>query len=629
MRKKCRCSITSLRSGCAGNVEGPTFIMPVGKTKNPAYSDEFLRQQGAAEFSSVIMTPSGYLTADAWEIIYPLFIKGVRKVVENACARHGVDAATAALLLIGLGFDGCKIHTKSFICLIKFAASRILCLLEGRDSSEINQPFDKFVARAGKKRAARTLDQLRRSHVTPVIDQWFLVLVVLQMLRDAAASNVWENSFIACNLHPHYRVDVEEWLQRIQPFVLAADKFEDEEINLQELLPAEWRRKPLATRQKWIKVIDESGPAPTWDVDMLAKLREEKMSLSLVAQIFKIYKTEKRIQLQLKASSAVGPSTPATTKTGPTRKDTPSKGSMIYHVWNAKIDGASPLQQFHHAVSVRNRQFGPIAGTTVSAYLDCEISADNKRMLALKPDDLNMYQVLQQSTCRNGKRRKVAKRCLNALGGLSGVARFVNDPDTLKEMQLNLQFAASLEAVKASEKNIKDGKSKASRDKYYQSAKKKCGVGPKQKFFKSHAAKLTIKEIQAVAFVECNGVVIKGRLKDVREKLAVLLPEDPRDSSDEADDGVPDYPTQDPLYLLDDDDDSDSDADSTTINIDVPLNSMVLNDCVEVWWKGDKTWYEGRITGVDLLARTFDVFYFLDKKTLTHHEDHYKVRMAV
>ena len=53
-----------------------------------------------------------------------------------------------------------------------------------------------------------------------------------------------------------------------------------------------------------------------------------------------------------------------------------------------------------------------------------------------------------------------------------------------------------------------------------------------------------------------------------------------------------------------------------------------VNECVEVWWKGDATWYEGRLKEVDKEARTFDVLYFLDKKTLTHNDGEYKVRQA-
>ena len=80
--------------------------------------------------------------------------------------------------------------------------ANILAVVEGRDSSEINQAFDRFVAKAGKRRATLTLDTIRRSHITPVIDSWMLVLVGLQILRDCNSSDVWENSFLAVNMHP-------------------------------------------------------------------------------------------------------------------------------------------------------------------------------------------------------------------------------------------------------------------------------------------------------------------------------------------------------------------------------------------------------------------------------------------
>ena len=97
------------------------------------------------------------------------------------------------------------------------AENNIVAVVEGRDSSEINQAFDRFtavscrfVARAGKRRASIALDQLRRSHVTPIISQWDLVLVGLSMLRDCEQSKVWENSFLAVNMHPHHRISLED-----------------------------------------------------------------------------------------------------------------------------------------------------------------------------------------------------------------------------------------------------------------------------------------------------------------------------------------------------------------------------------------------------------------------------------
>ena len=190
------------------------------------------------------------MTDVAWKKFVPFLIKGIRHVVRKHAATLGIDEQTADKLIVGLTFDGFKSHLKNLTELLDMAEHNILAVVEGRDSSEINQPFDRFVARAGKRRAAIILDQIRRSHITPVIDQWMLVLVGLGMLRDAAASNVWQNSFLAVNMHPHYRIGLNDWLDKIAPFVRAADKFEDEEIDERALLPKEWTRTQLSQRQQ-------------------------------------------------------------------------------------------------------------------------------------------------------------------------------------------------------------------------------------------------------------------------------------------------------------------------------------------------------------------------------------------
>ena len=127
---------------------------------------------------------------------------------------------------------------------------------------------------------------------------------------------------------------------------------------------------------------------------------------------------------------------------------------MLYHLFNPNVPNMTPEQKFQHAIIVRNRTLGPVKATTVSPHLDVAISPDNQKFLSLSPDDVNMHRVLQESTCRNGTRRRVAKRSLNALGGVSGIAGFVNNEQQRKEIQLNLQFAESLEAIKTAEKNF-------------------------------------------------------------------------------------------------------------------------------------------------------------------------------
>ena len=187
------------------------------------------------------MTESAFLTMDVWKRIVPLLCNSLRSIVEDACKTLGIDPHTASKLLIALAFDGFKVHLDAPM-LVGFRDKNVLTACENRDSSAINQAFDKLVARAGKKRAARVISLMQRSHITPVIDQWYLVLVVLAMLRDCGASDVWTNSFIAVNMHPDYRVGYDEWMQKISPAVASADKFETEgDVDLAELLPKAWK----------------------------------------------------------------------------------------------------------------------------------------------------------------------------------------------------------------------------------------------------------------------------------------------------------------------------------------------------------------------------------------------------
>ena len=128
-----------MRSGFAAGKSGPTFFLPAGKIKNPIYTDEYLERHGAAKFSTVIMTPSGYLTTEAWPILVPRLSKGIRFKVAEVCKRYGISGEKAAKLLVALTFDGFKVHTGNLAELILMADDNILAAVEDRDSSEINQ----------------------------------------------------------------------------------------------------------------------------------------------------------------------------------------------------------------------------------------------------------------------------------------------------------------------------------------------------------------------------------------------------------------------------------------------------------------------------------------------------------
>ena len=148
-------------------------------------------------------------------------------------------------------------------------------------------------------------------------------------------------------------------------------------------------------------------------------------------------------------------------------------------------------------------------------------------------------------------------------------------------------------------------------------------LGPEDTIFKKHAKKLTIAQMKAVSFVECGVELMNVKAAEMRTELVDLLPKDHTDTDtgdvqdvqedDMQEDDVPEY---------------ESHQDFANVEVEVALSDMVVGDWVEVFWKGDGTWYEGEVTALDLSDKQFEIKYYLDKKQLWHNADEYKVRVS-
>ena len=71
-------SITILRTAACGGATGPTTFLMNGAKIKTGYTDQFLRKHGAAPGSSVVMTPSAFMTEDAWLEIAAKRADGIR-----------------------------------------------------------------------------------------------------------------------------------------------------------------------------------------------------------------------------------------------------------------------------------------------------------------------------------------------------------------------------------------------------------------------------------------------------------------------------------------------------------------------------------------------------------------------
>ena len=311
---------------------------------------------------------------------------------------------------------------------------------------------------------------------------------------------------------------------------------------------------------------------------------------------------------------------------------------MIYHLFKIPKDmNMTQEEKLYHTITVRNRTLGPKRGTTVSPHLDVEITPMNQAMLSLKPSDVNMYRVLQQSTCKSDVQRKVAKRTLTALGGASGMCRVLNGPEELKKLKAHLRFAQSIEDVRAAEKQLKQQTAEAKKRKKelankkkeeravarekklkvnFDKAMEKLGLERGDPVYYRHMKDLTGPQLKAIAYFQC-GKTLTGKVAELREELETLLPVDPdhnNDSDDLSDDGVPPYPTQDEMF--EDPDDLSSSSEETTASEMIDFEHLYIGDIVEVYWKGENEWFEGVITDVDAVDKQFEVLYRSDSKKL-------------
>jgi hypothetical protein len=51
-----------------------------GVKRRVGYDEEFLEKWGAAAGSTIAMTPTGFMTQDAWEEITPKMVEGIRSL---------------------------------------------------------------------------------------------------------------------------------------------------------------------------------------------------------------------------------------------------------------------------------------------------------------------------------------------------------------------------------------------------------------------------------------------------------------------------------------------------------------------------------------------------------------------
>jgi hypothetical protein len=107
-------------------------------------------------------------------------------------------------------YDGFKSHVNVTEALEVFAENKIIVVKEESRSSDTNQAYDQLQAVADKCVTRQLLD-IARTKVSGKMDQNKLVAVIAVAVKGLSG-DLWKNSFIRVNLHPHFCLPFEKWI---------------------------------------------------------------------------------------------------------------------------------------------------------------------------------------------------------------------------------------------------------------------------------------------------------------------------------------------------------------------------------------------------------------------------------
>ena len=184
--------------------------------------------------SSIVMTPTGYMTEGAWLEMAAGTAAGIR-AMPVICDNPGWWVVKI--------IDGFGPHTSSVEAMGIYAKHRIPLVKEEGDTSHVCQAYDQKVAKDDKATMRGCLAFLRQTTdlLRGNVDGWDLIHVGLAAVRELEPSS-WVSSFKRVNLNPKERVEFPAWCERIGNFLEGGKSFKTEdELDVYQLLPIFWQ----------------------------------------------------------------------------------------------------------------------------------------------------------------------------------------------------------------------------------------------------------------------------------------------------------------------------------------------------------------------------------------------------
>lgn len=443
-----RHSITMVRCASTGGATGPTNFLMSGQRKKAGYDSQFLQTHGAAPGSTIEMTPTAFMTEEAWENMAQARADGIRAM--PVICDHP-DYWVVEIL------DGFSAHFSSPKDLQIYADAKIMQLKEEGDTSHVNQLYDQDPAKKDKVAMRSGLDMLRQAvSGLMAVDQWQLVHVGLMAVREGVENpDMWINAAKKVNLHPKFRQPFSAWLEKIAHFLEGGKTFKLEpySTDIYPLLPPLWHAMSPHQKRLVVEIVNRNGG---YSPQCLKELFSEAHVL---------YSDMQKLRLCVDAAkedpSHLDRGVPVEEESGDLAGVAPELAEVVaaqapvthgLKSFELKPQDVHGAELFEHMVQFRMRQS---SDWKPSAALNVEMTKDQEKIIAPTSQDLSIGSILKDAG-GEGATKKLAKRKLNNTGAITSHCGIQNHPERVSKLINALQLTASLAEISAQNKATKD-----------------------------------------------------------------------------------------------------------------------------------------------------------------------------
>ena len=134
--------------------------------------------------------------------------------------------------------------------------------------------FDRHVGKASKG-AMKLLTPLLRDTpgLVKTVDQWALLLLAVSA-EHAQTGEKWRQSFIDCNLHPHFQLPMEQWLLKLNAVVGASSSIRPDGDDGSVPVEPEFLQG-VTEKDKLLNFLACNGDGQGWDADFMLSVNKE------------------------------------------------------------------------------------------------------------------------------------------------------------------------------------------------------------------------------------------------------------------------------------------------------------------------------------------------------------------